>query len=151
MSAERRLKAVPTRKPTYRVADPAEVERECRDWSDEFLECRTYNHNWLPQRATWNAEYAYYHIVQVCRRCKSERRMDMNRRGHLLAKPTISYSEGYLSKGLGRLMGDSRDIIRLAAVTRTFPLERVTGKKARESLPTSKTAREALEKEREVG
>ena len=126
-------------------ADVADVEREARNWDDSVLECRTYNHKWAPQRATWNAEYRYYHIVQVCTSCKSQRTMDMNHRGHLVTRPTISYAENYLMPpGMGRITGEAKDVVRLAAVTRTFPMEKVTGKKAREAVPRSQIAREAL-------
>lgn len=127
------------------VAEAADVEAEVREWDNEVLECRTYNHKWAPQRATWNAEYRYYHIVQICTSCKSERTMDMDGHGHLISRPTIDYVDGYLMPaGLGRISGDAKDVVRLAAVTRTFPLEKLTGKKARESLPHSAAAREAL-------
>lgn len=147
MSPAKPLRLIPVSQPTYRVADPADVEREVRDWDDSVLECRTYNHTWAPQRAVWNAEYRYYHIVQICPRCRSERTMDMNMRGHLLSKPVIHYADGYLSQGLGRIYGDAKDVVRLAAVTRTFPLEKLTGKKARNELPRSAAARAALGQE----
>jgi hypothetical protein len=144
-AAERSLRAVPMSATGYESAAPADVEREARNWDDSVLECRTYNHKWAPQRATWNAEYRFYHIVQICTSCRSQRTMDMDHRGHLLTKPSISYVDNYLMPpGMGRIVGDAKDVVRLAAVTRTFPMEKITGKKAREAPPRSQHARDEL-------
>lgn len=106
-------------------ADYSDVKRQASEWPDEYLECRTYGHDWRPSRATWNPAYRYYLVTQLCPRCLSERRIDMNDRGHVVNQ-WIDYAEGYLSKGLGRIVGDGRDALRLATIERTFQVRRLS-------------------------
>jgi hypothetical protein len=141
------LRVIKAGRSTYHVADPHEMERECQQWDDEILECRTWGHHWVAGRAVFNNAHRYYHIMQRCRNCESERVQDLDRYGHPLSRPVIHYSEGYLAKGLGRIAGAAKDVVRLATVTRVYKVEKVTGKKAEAELPTSRIAREALSKE----
>ena len=55
------------------------------------------------------------------------------------------YADGYLtSPGFGRIAGEARDVLRLAAVTRSFPLEVLSTKEAKEAPARSAAARGAL-------
>lgn len=129
--------------PRSGYADPQAVFDRANDWNDEVLQCRTYGHIWQPRGAVWNKRHAFYSISQQCPRCTSERTQEMSVTGHIYAQ-WITYAEGYLSQGLGRIVGESRDVIRLASVTRTFPITTLNAKESREQLPHSYAAREAL-------
>ena len=85
----------------HQSADPDVVERAAKNWSDAVLECRTYNHKWAPQRATWNSEYRFYHIVQICLSCRSERTMDMDDRG----EREVTHKRRFAQSSYERLRG----------------------------------------------
>jgi hypothetical protein len=102
-----------------RYASPSEVESQADQWSEDFLQCRLYGHPWRPSRATFNSRFRYYYVVQLCPRCLSERHAELNERGHIMAS-WMKYPEGYLTKKIGRIVGDGRDVLRLAALTRVY-------------------------------
>ena len=105
--------------PTPAYADSREVERRAAEWSSEVLECRTDGHTWRPVSATHHTTYRYFYTVQRCAKCESERHTEMTERGTITAR-WIVYADGYLSKGLGRIVGDGRDALRLAALMRLY-------------------------------
>ena len=114
---------------TPRWASLDDVERLADQWDPRVLECRTYGHHWQPSQATFNTKYRYYRVVQICPSCTSERIMELDSRGHIV-KLKIDYADGYLSKHTGRIVGEGRDILRLATVTRTFDLKKERGGQA---------------------
>ena len=124
------------------TADPAEVERVAAKWSEIYLQCRTYGHHWQPARATYNARERYFHQVQTCR-CTCERHAEIGARGQKYAQ-WIVYAEGYLLAGLGRIGPEGRDVLRLAMLRRSFPLEELTGEAALNDRPHSAKTREAI-------
>lgn len=128
----------PQRAPQY--AETREVERQATSWSDEVLECRVDGHMWRPARATHHTTYRYYYVVQRCPRCLCERHTEMTERGTITAR-WITYADGYLCKGMGRIVGDGRDILRLSALTRVYDASNT--RKATER-PRSMHTREAI-------
>lgn len=104
-----------------RYASPEEVEEQADQWTEDFLECRLYGHVWRPARATFNSTFKYYYVIQRCSRCFSERHSELNQYGHVMAS-WMKYAEGYLTKKIGRIVGDGRDTLRLAALTRVYDL-----------------------------
>jgi hypothetical protein len=92
-----------------RYAEPDEVSRQAAAWSKAILECRLYGHHWRPQRAVYHDQYRFYYLVQACPRCHTERHTELN-------------PAGYLTKGIGRIVGDGRDALRLAAIERLYTL-----------------------------
>lgn len=108
---------------TPRYASPEDVERHARDWPGAFLECRLYGHEWRPLRATHYARMRYYLTAQQCPRCTSKRFAEISERGSVLSQ-WIEYADGYLTKNVGRIVGDGRDVLRLAALNRVFDLKR---------------------------
>lgn len=115
---------MPTRKaPQWASLD--DVERLADQWTPDILRCRTYGHLWEPQQATYNSKYRYYKVVQICRSCDSYRNMELDSRGHVVSQ-SIDYADGYLSKGVGRIIGDGRDILRLQTVLKTFDVRKTS-------------------------
>jgi hypothetical protein len=45
--------------------------------------------------------------------------MELDSRGHKI-KSTIEYADDYLTKGIGRIVGDARDTLRLATIMKTY-------------------------------
>jgi len=129
---------VPLSPPRY--ATPTEVESQASRWSEDFLECRLYGHHWKPSSATFHGVYHYWRIVQVCPRCTSERVAELDGHGRVTSQ-AIHYAEGYLTDGIGRIVGDARDTLRLATVQRIYAVKRT--RKASE-LPHSRATRKAL-------
>jgi hypothetical protein len=103
-----------------KYADPAEVEKKAQSWTDEILNCRLYSHNWRPSRAKWEENGTVLHTVRVCSSCDSEKHYEMTRSGNVFSTWYV-YSEGYLSVGLGRIVGEGRDVLRVASISREYP------------------------------
>ena len=122
----------------------ADVAQHAAQWDEGVLQCRTYGHVWQPSNATHNKRYRYYSIVQLCPRCGTERNMELSERGHVYAS-WYSYPEDYLVVGLGRIMGEGRDVLRMATITRTYNITEITGKAAMEDTPRARATREAIE------
>ena len=82
----------------------------------DYLECRQYGHAWGPHEV--HVDQGIYDVTIQCSRCFSSAREVISRRGERLRKRSVRYSEGYLTKGLGRLDGDTRSMLRLEGVLR---------------------------------
>lgn len=126
------------REPRY--ATPDEVAQQAEEWPEHYLECRLYGHVWRPARATFHTTYRYYYVVQLCQRCACERHSELTERGHVAASWLV-YADGYLTKNVGRIVGDGRDVLRLAALSRVYQVgkSRKVGDR-----PHSKATRQAL-------
>jgi hypothetical protein len=124
-------------------ASPEDVEGQIEHWSSGVVMCRTYGHLWQPKSATWNPRWRIYFTEQQCPRCGCVRNSELTEHGAQLAT-WITYAEGYLTKGMGRVVGDARDVVRLAAVLGPqFNLQRLRSRNAPK--PRSKAARAARE------
>lgn len=109
--------AMRPRTPRYMYADPHEVADFAADLSDRFLECRDTGHIWKRLSARWYPHLGEYRRVHRCRGCRSERTQRLSDKGAVLST-TIDYTEGYLATGLGRIVGDGRDLLRLETMGR---------------------------------
>jgi hypothetical protein len=125
---------------TPRFASPDDVEDEAAGWPNDFLECRLYGHVWRPNRATFNRTLRYYYVVQACSRCHSERHSELDQRGRVTAV-WMRYAEGYLTKKIGRIIGDAKDSLRLIGLGRVYEIEYTRKTSER---PHSKHTREQI-------
>jgi hypothetical protein len=92
-----------------------DVEKAIRGMDLEYIQCRDFGHSWRPSSARWvNAENAYETTLR-CARCGTVRTRWLSRTGQQL-QSNYEYASGYTVKGLGRLSGSDRDIVRLASV-----------------------------------
>lgn len=123
-----------------RYASPTDVRSHAAEWPETFLECRLYGHVWRPLRATHHVRYRYYYVVQECQRCESERHSEITERGAVTAQ-WIQYTEGYLTKDVGRIVGDGRDVLRLAVLQRVYD---VKTSRSVDAMPHSRNTRDAL-------
>lgn len=110
---------------TARVLRVAEVEHEnniediidfAHDLPERFLYCREMGHNWRPFSAGRYKDGGYLRILR-CVRCKTERHQEISARGVILTS-SYKHPEGYLSKGLGRISGEGRGVLRLESIRR---------------------------------
>lgn len=104
------------RAPHY--ADPQDVEDFAQNLPDKFLFCREMGHNWRPFSAGRHADGGFVRILR-CNRCKTERHQELSHRGSVTGNHYV-YPEDYTVKGLGRIVGDGRDALRLVSLTRSF-------------------------------
>jgi hypothetical protein len=70
--------------------------------------------------------------------------MELSERGHVYAS-WYTYADDYLTQGLGRIMGEGRDVLRLATIVRVYNVTELTGNAAKENVQRSSAAREATQ------
>jgi hypothetical protein len=117
-----------------RHASVSEVQALTNQWSPGILECRAYGHQWRPSRVIYNKVDRFYAIYQSCPRCECERYQEMTVAGHVVAS-YIHYAPGYLAEGSGRIIGEAKDAVRVAAVTRVWTVEQPSAAVARADHP----------------
>lgn len=130
--------------PMAKYADPAAVEEWITKWSEALFRCRYYGHDWQDHRARFNDLYGFFSVTDRCSRCFSLKHKELNRYGHQISKSQIEYVDGYLIKGLGRIIGDSRDVVQLAAVKSIYKLKTISMEEAANDIPRAASSRDAL-------
>lgn len=83
---------------------------------ERFLYCREMGHNWRPFSAGRHKDGGFERVLR-CTRCKTRRVQTINDRGIVLAS-RYEHPEGYLSHGLGRIVGEGRGVLRLESIKR---------------------------------
>ena len=91
------------------------VEQAIKHMDLAHIQCRDFGHSWRPYSARWMAKDNAYQSQLQCQRCKTLRVRWLSKTGAQLSG-SYDYPEGYLVKGLGRLSGTDRDVIRLQSV-----------------------------------
>jgi hypothetical protein len=84
--------------------------------SESHLHCRDYGHSWRPYAARHVPSERVYEQTLRCSRCRTLRERLLDERGNVVSSH-YNYAEHYLVKGMGRLDGEERGLIRLASVT----------------------------------
>lgn len=102
-----------TQAPHY--ADAHEVADFARTLDAAFLACREIGHNW--ERWTARAINGGYERALMCTRCATQRWEVLTSTGAKV-KGHYVYPEDYLHEGLGRIVGDGRDALRLESLSR---------------------------------
>jgi hypothetical protein len=98
-------------------ADANEVEQWAANLKQSWLLCRELGHTWKPHAARYVAEQHVYERSLRCTRCFTERRQLLSGHGHVVSSQYV-HPDGYLHKGLGRISGEGRDVLRLESLTR---------------------------------
>lgn len=96
-----------------------DVEDFAAKLSVSFLQCRELGHVWKPYTAAFDQEHNSFARVLRCPRCRTERHETLSTRGAKLASHYV-YPEGYTTDGLGRIVGEGRDALRVESITRTL-------------------------------
>lgn len=96
------------------------VESTVHGMDSNYLQCRDFGHSWRPYTASWLPEQRCYETQLRCQRCKTLRVRFIGQRGELL-RSNYDYTDGYIIKGMGRLTGTERDLVRLESVQRILP------------------------------
>lgn len=107
--------ATTTTKP--KIASRSDVKAEAKKMADEYLSCRDVGHTWRQFRVV--RVRGGYNRDLFCPTCKTNRHEFISRTGERLSSG-YTYPKGYQLKGLGRVIGEGRNIIRLESVVRTM-------------------------------
>jgi hypothetical protein len=100
-------------------ADRESVEEFAAKLSVSFLQCRELGHIWKPWTARFDEEHNSFERALRCPRCKTERHETLSLRGAKLKNHYV-YPDGYTTDGLGRIVGEGRDALRVESITRTL-------------------------------
>lgn len=101
---------------TPEYADPGDVADFAASLPEKFLYCREMGHNWRPFSAGRFKDGGYERILR-CVRCKTERHQNITSVGVVVSSKYV-HPEGYLSKGMGRIVGEGRGVLRLESIKR---------------------------------
>lgn len=110
------LKLVST-EPHY--ADLGEVADFAEGLKETFLHCRELGHNWRPYTAKKRRAKDGGGFIRTlrCTRCKTTREQEIDRTG-MVQTNKYEHPEGYLHKGMGRIVGEGRGLLRLESLKR---------------------------------
>lgn len=119
-------------RPKSQAAEQSEHEYEVVSFAQglkqQYLMCRTYGHSWMPYtvhqvRDVEGAPNAYFEQTLRCK-CRVRRIFLLNESAQVL-RQRHDYSEapGYLSQGIGRLVGADKDRLRKVAILRLINSE----------------------------
>lgn len=92
-----------------------QLETFALNLTDEYLYCRRYGHSWHPRSATKLKHW--YEATVYCTRCTAERVEVISLNGEVLRR-SMRYPTGYLAVGIGRIIGDSKNYLRIEAIER---------------------------------
>jgi hypothetical protein len=95
------------------------VEEFAAHLSISFLQCRELGHVWKPWTARRDEEHNTFERSLRCPRCKTKRHETLSMRGAKL-RSYYEYPEGYTTDGLGRIVGEGRDALRVESLIRTL-------------------------------
>lgn len=107
------------RKSTEGYADREEVAGFASGLSISHLHCRELGHNWRAWVARFDSEHNAYERALKCTRCKAERWETIGLSGAKLGSH-YKYPDNYIHEGLGRIVGEGRDALRLESLTRAL-------------------------------
>lgn len=88
---------------------------------EKYLHCRELGHLWRPYRAGRHPDGGFERTLR-CSRCRTRRQQSLSSTGMVLTNQYI-HPEGYLSEGIGRIVGEGRGILRLESIMRVLPDE----------------------------
>jgi hypothetical protein len=98
-----------------KVATRDDVKQLAHELTEAFLHCRDYGHQWRMANARREGKLRIR--TMFCPSCKYNKYQTFDSRG-ILVEQKHDYPEGYLIKGLGRIVGDTKGLIRLESIDR---------------------------------
>jgi hypothetical protein len=97
-------------------ADLDDVRDFAQSLPERFLYCREMGHNWRPFSAGKYKDGGFERVLR-CTRCRTKRFQEISNRG-IIVGSRYEHPEGYLSNGLGRIVGEGRGALRLESIKR---------------------------------
>lgn len=95
---------------------PEDVQEFAEGLPEKFLYCREMGHNWRPYTAGRFKDGGFERVLR-CSRCRTRRVQEISNKG-VIVKNQYVHPEGYLSKGMGRIVGEGRGVLRLESIKR---------------------------------
>jgi hypothetical protein len=83
---------------------------------EKFLQCRDFGHNWRRHGVAANNDGTFDRSLR-CGQCGTLRIMVLSNRGMVLSS-RYEHPDGYLTKGLGRVTGEGKGLLRIEAINR---------------------------------
>lgn len=99
-----------------READIDDVREFAASLPERYLHCREMGHNWRPFSAGRYKDGGFERVLR-CTRCRTKRRQGIDGRGMIMAS-SYEHPPGYLSDGMGRIVGEGRGALRLESIQR---------------------------------
>jgi hypothetical protein len=93
-----------------RMPKKTDVEQAIGSMDIRFVHCRDYGHGWGPKEA--RKIRGGYERVLRCRDCGATQLQLLDNDCEPIKNPSRRYPDGYLVKGLGRLTGHDRALVR---------------------------------------
>jgi hypothetical protein len=100
-------------------ADLGQVADFAASLPEAFLHCRELGHNWRPNTAGKYKDGGYLRVLR-CSRCRTKRREELTSTGMKIST-SYEHPDGYLTDGIGRIVGEGRGLLRLESMTRSIP------------------------------
>lgn len=101
----------------HNYADPGEVAEFAENLPEKFLHCREMNHNWRPYDVGRHKDGGWERTLR-CVRCKTRKTQHLDQFGMIVGSAKYIHPEGYLHKGMGRIVGEGRGILRIESIKR---------------------------------
>jgi hypothetical protein len=95
----------------------SEVEAFAEELPEKFLHCREMNHNWRPFTVGRYKDGGFERVLR-CVRCRTKKVQHLDASGMILGGSKYEHPEGYLHKGMGRIVGEGRGLLRLESIKR---------------------------------
>jgi hypothetical protein len=103
-----------------KVATTRSVALAAEALPDAYLKCRDLGHDWRLYYQKPNGRSIIRKLF--CPSCKTNRKMKINRYGEVVAN-SYDYDKDYQIKGLGRIQGRGKGILRVEAINRQPELD----------------------------
>jgi hypothetical protein len=97
-------------------ADIESVREFAEGLPERYLHCREMGHNWRPFSAGRFEDGGFERILR-CTRCKTKRMQSIDSHGMVLSS-RYEHPKGYLTDGMGRIVGEGRGALRLESIKR---------------------------------
>lgn len=88
---------------------------------EKYLHCRELGHLWRPFTAGRHPDGGFTRTLR-CTRCKTRREQELSSTGMVLTNQ-YKHPDGYLTEGMGRIVGEGRGLLRLESIMRVLPTE----------------------------
>lgn len=100
-------------------AQLSDVKEFAKSLPEKYLHCRELGHLWRPFRAGRHPDGGFERVLR-CSRCRTRREQSLSSTGMVLTN-NYKHPEGYLTEGIGRIVGEGRGLLRLESIMRVLP------------------------------
>ena len=101
------------------MSSPHDASEAIATMPDAHLHCRDYGHAWRAHTARYLTDQRVYEQQLRCTRCRTIRKRLLDRQGDVVRSGYV-YVKDYQLRGLGRLTGSDKGMLRLASLNATL-------------------------------